>query len=96
MITNYRRYSKYADSVIMKYVNESPNNLAHAFRCAAFHLNRSAKGVEQRYYNHLCDRKPWESIPISKFNEPNKIVEENKKSKFTITFGKFCISISER
>lgn len=93
MITNYRRYSKYADDVIMKYVNESPNNLAHAFRLAAFHLSRSAKGVEQRYYNHLCEREPWRETPMYKAPEPKKEVSRNK---LTISFGKYSISISER
>ena len=53
MQIRYRRYSKETDAVIMHYVHRSPDNLKQAFRWTAFHLSRSVKGIEQRYYNHL-------------------------------------------
>lgn len=96
MRTNCRRYTKYADNVIMKYVKENPGNLKQAFRYAAFHLNRTVRGVEQRYYNNLYERPYWKDIPQTSNVKPKKEKEEKEKVKFTITFGKFCVSISER
>lgn len=56
MKIKFKKYSWWEDRMIMKYVNETPDNLSYAFRCAAAHIDRTAKGIEQRYYNHLCHR----------------------------------------
>lgn len=93
MRTNYKVYTKYEDGVIMKYVKENPDNLARAFRFAAAHLDRTVRGIEQNYYNSLYKKPYWKNIPQSVTSKPK---EEKEKIKFTITLGKFCISISER
>lgn len=90
----YKKYSWWEDRMIMQYVNATPDNLSYAFRCAAQHIDRSVKGIEQRYYNHLCYRHHTYNAPksIRKIEPP----KEREKNKLTISFGKYSISISER
>lgn len=96
METKLRRYTEYHDSVIMKYVNKYPGNLKQAFRYAAFHLGRTVRGIEQRYYNNLYQRPYWKDIPQHKTAIPKEEVQKKEKNKLTITFGKYSISITER
>lgn len=94
MRIRFKKYSWWEDRMIMKYVNETPDNLSYAFRCAAAHIDRTVKGIEQRYYNHLCHRPNTYNPPQhDRVQEPQRVKERNK---LTITLGKYCISISER
>lgn len=93
MRTNCRVYTNYEDGVIMRYVKENPDNFTRAFRLAAAHLNRTVRGIEQHYYNSLYKKPYWKNIPQPTTTKPK---EEKEKIKFTISLGKFCISITER
>lgn len=98
MRVTYRRYSKYADEVILQYVQQNPGNLQYAFRLAAFHLSRSVKGVEQRYYNHLHNNYKAHNNYRQSINSYNPPVKKERmlKDKITISIGKYSISIKER
>lgn len=98
MRVTYRRYSKYADEVILQYVQQNPGNLQHAFRLAAFHLSRSIRGIEQRYYNHLYNNYKVHYSYRQSMNSYNPLVKKERKlkDKITISIGKYSISIKER
>lgn len=98
MQIRYRRYSKETDAVIMHYVHRSPDNLKQAFRWTAFHLSRSVKGIEQRYYNHLyynSENNKYFRRDINDYGQKPKN-ESKKKDSITINVGKYSISIKER
>ena len=100
----YRRYNKDADNIILYWVNKSPDNLKHAFRCAAYIMGRTPKGVEQRYYNCLYNED--NSYEVTHYSNYSKVVCHKKETKapllksltekFSISFGKFNLTISQR
>lgn len=46
-------YSKQDDAVILDFIAKYPNNIFQATKLAAEEINRSQKGVSQRYYKEL-------------------------------------------
>lgn len=49
------RWNEELDNIVIKHIQNSPNNLSHAFEQSAIELNRSVKSVQGRYYTYIKD-----------------------------------------
>lgn len=94
IMKRYKKYSEFEDSVILNYINQSPNNLTQAFRWSAFHLNRSVKAIEQHYYKCLCYNQTNNTY-YKPLNNTTKLQNNNlKNNKLTLNIKEVNININ--
>lgn len=67
-------YNHEDDLTIIKYVQETPSNLAYAFERAAIELGKPSGGVSQRYYRSIKDNNQ-----VLALASPKGIVLNNSK-----------------